>query len=203
MGCGIFERLTFPFSKFLLAFLFPFTADGDGATQPLVRPSTPVAGPSSSRTTDICESDPELEQCSNTATTSASGSGSFPRPPSPVLPRRKSSGSGIPRGTEFNPRARLGLNRKNSGPGTDSSNEKEIRKKSLTWVEPEKEGNCSKTENEKSTFEKRRASRKSFDATLQMPSTTESDRFGKTLLYKLSCFFAFSFLFLTLPHLLQ
>lgn len=160
---------------------FPCTADGcgDGATQPLVRPSTPVAGPSNSRPIDICDSDPELEQCSNTATTSASGSGNYARPPSPVLPRRKSSGSGMPRGNEFNPRSRLALNRKDSGPGSDSSNEKEVRKKSLTWVEPEKEGGNCKSESEKSAFEKRRASRKSIDGTLQMPSTTESDRFDK------------------------
>lgn len=165
------------------SFFHSLTADGcgDGATQPLVRPTTPVAGPSNynSRPIDIsCESDPEVEQASNSAATSASGV-NYARPPSPVLPRRKSSGSGRA-GTEFNPRSRLGLNRKDSGPGTDSSNEKEIRKKSLTWVEPEKDGNCSKSESEKSAFEKRRASRKSFDGGLEMPTTRESDRFSNT-----------------------
>lgn len=111
--------------------------------------------------------DTETEQCSYS--TNPGTSGNFARPPSPVLPRRKSSGSG--RGGN-----RLGLNRKDSGPGSDPSNEKEIRKKSLTWVEPEKEAGCSKTESEKSIFEKRRASRKSFDGNSLNPSTTESDR---------------------------
>ncbi|CAL8110429.1 unnamed protein product [Orchesella dallaii] len=144
---------------------------GEGVNQPLVRSSTPVAGPSNQRQIDICEADIEIEQCST-----ASVSGNYARPPSPVLPRRKSSGSGVSRGIEFNPRTRLGLNRKDSGPGSDSSAEKEIRKKSLTWVEPEKEGDCSRAESEKSVFEKRRASRKSFDANSQNPSASESDR---------------------------
>lgn len=89
------------------------------------------------------------------------------RPPSPVLPRRKSSGTGM-RGVSFSasgvggPGRRLSWNRKDSGGGELLSSigggeGKEVRKKSLTWCEESVERVSAATE-------KRRASRKSFDA---------------------------------------
>jgi len=86
-----------------------------------------------------------------------SGQGStYVRPPSPVLPRRKSTGGGL-RGGGSGRKLSWNARRESGDLVSTPTGDKEIRKKSLTWSEIENATTSS-------ALDRRRASRKSIDA---------------------------------------
>lgn len=99
------------------------------------------------------------------------------RPPSPILPRRKSSGPGLRGGIPPSSSAaggprRLSWRRESGDLASDPS---DPRKKSLTWY-------GETTERISVAQEKRRASRQSFDAGLGPNETNNPDRYAYTIL---------------------
>lgn len=123
------------------------------------RSNFPSAGPSTSK---------EISGRSTSPTTeieAGSTSSAFVRPPSPVLPRRKSSGSGTLRNMSSASK-RLNNTRRDSGcagsitiPETLAEGKETVRKKSLTWCESDKQ-----MESTSSIIDKRKGTKKSFDA---------------------------------------